>query len=205
MTDRTDREPTPGRFARLSRGLAGAVLGIPARVFSVGLRVLGRYRPLNSAERFEAKRVFGASLDLDRVRITERGWATSAVLAINGRRPFTIMNAVHCSPRTGMPMRTTVHELVHVWQGQHEGQRYMLEALHAQFFGEGYTVTDAHLKRWDGDFQRPNREQQAALVERYWLLRWGGLHGDWHPYWRYAEAVHSPLPGGPEFPTSDSV
>lgn len=167
----------------------GAALGIPARIFSAGLRVCGRYRPLQDHERVEAERVFGHAIDLDRVRITDKGWLTGLVMRCNGHRAFTVMHTIHCCPKRGIWLGTLIHELVHVWQSQHYGQRYMLEALHAQFLGEGYTVTDAHLARWNGDFEAPNREQQAVLVERYWLHRWGGGFDDWEPYACYAERV----------------
>jgi hypothetical protein len=44
----------------------------------------------------------------------------------------------------------------------------MIEALHSQFFGEGYKLTDTDVINAKGQLLNLEREQQAVLVEEYW-------------------------------------
>jgi hypothetical protein len=75
-------------------------------------------RPLTQREKDVAQPVFRQSVDLERVRV-----ATTAVLAA----PTTLANTI----RVNGPMTddTLVHELMHVWQYQTSGLRYVSCAL----------------------------------------------------------------------------
>ena len=63
---------------------------------------------------------------------------------------------------------TLVHECVHVWQYRHFGSIYILEALWAQHFGEGYNyggLDKLKLKLEKGGLKAFNFEQQAEIIE----------------------------------------
>ncbi|NJM32789.1 MAG: hypothetical protein HC848_07985 [Limnobacter sp.] len=50
----------------------------------------------------------------------------------------------------------------------------MIEALHSQFFGKGYNLSEADLDKAKGKLTNLEREQQAVLVEEYWKMKFGG-------------------------------
>jgi hypothetical protein len=115
-----------------------------------------RVRPLYDWEKAEARKVFGDSLDYDRVRIHECSTWTDAIDRL-GRRlkklpppgPFdhnavTLGNHSHFPinlPEQLVPpddsrsyfMPWLIHELTHVWQYQHSGWIYLARALAVQF------------------------------------------------------------------------
>lgn len=84
-------------------------------------------------------------------------------------RPFTSGNTIYLKdhgPSHPEHMSTLVHEVTHVWQHQHGGSDYKLEALWAQSFGEGYVWQNgvAEGKSW----VELNPEQQAQLIQDAW-------------------------------------
>jgi len=166
-----------------------------ALAFGIFLEIWGGHRSLTAAEKTEARRVFGWSIDLDRVQVTtDKNLPLDAIEFLNGHAPFTTMYCINFGT-TKVDMQTLIHELTHVWQGVVAGPVYMVEALHSQFFGKGYQVTDDDLKKANGDFSKLQREQQAMVVEYYWWGRWGGATSiDWKKYEKLAQAVHSPEP-----------
>jgi hypothetical protein len=115
---------------------------------------------------------------------------------------------------------TLIHELTHVWQSLVEGPFYMIEALHDQLIGEGYNygwVEGVHFADVDGDgqmedlgpyqgegaepdlingggdFDTFNHEQQAMIIEHYYIRRYvrnlpESDYTEWQPY---ANAVHT--------------
>ena len=109
-------------------------------------------RPLSPLERTEAALVFGASIDYERVVVVENaGWPdTIAQLAGSLRgSPPPSHNAITLGNHTYFPielqtgtapldlnglsdMAWLVHELTHVWQYQHNGPLYLIQALWAQ-------------------------------------------------------------------------
>lgn len=128
-------------------------------------------RPLEASERRLVREVFGDRVDLVPIRIVE---GPSGLLGLPGRA-FVLGNAIFFPSRwlrRGCDRRATlVHELVHVWQFQTRGLRYLSEALAAQWLGEGYDYLRGleHGRDW----RRLNPEQQAQLVEEAWRSgRW---------------------------------
>ncbi len=147
--------------------LGGAIL---VAAFSAILEVFGGHRPLNAAEMKEARKVFGVSIDLKRVRIAVASIPADIILAFNGGRPFTTMYVINFKSGSSISMQTLIHELTHVWQAKMRGPIYAVDALHAQFTlgANAYRVTDQDLKSKNGDFSAFNPEQQATIVDRYW-------------------------------------
>ncbi len=161
-----------------------------ALAFAVVMDLFGGHRSLTKAELTEARRVFGCSIDLARVRVGVASIPADVVNWLNGQRPFTTMYIINFASWAHVEMATLIHELTHVWQGVVTGPVYMVEALHSQVFGRGYDVTDADLAAANGDLRKLEREQQAVVVERYWEARWGGGAWNWQIYEPLARDVY---------------
>lgn len=169
----------------------GAILALSVAVF---MEIWGGHRPLTDAERAEARKVFGWSIDLDRVKIAVASIPADVVNWLNGNRTFTTMYVINFASWDTVDTPTLIHELTHVWQGVVAGPIYMVEALHAQIFGEGYDYTDQDLIDAGGNFNAFNREQQASIIEHYWVKRYGPSPSDYSLYLPYARAVYRAQP-----------
>jgi hypothetical protein len=169
-------------------------LGVLALAFAVIMEIFGGHRPLTAAEIAEARKVFGWSIALERVKVAVSSIPADVVNWLNGNRPFTTMYVINFASWDHVTMSSLIHELTHVWQGVVSGPIYMVEALHSQFFGRGYEVTDADLAAANGDITKLEREQQAMVVQWYWERRWGGFPGDYTKYQPFAEDVYRSRP-----------
>ncbi len=147
--------------------------GIAALAFATLLDVLGGHRGLTDEEKRQARRVFGDSIDLERVKVATGSLPADLVNLLNGERPFTTMYVLNFASWKPITVKTLIHELTHTWQGVVAGPVYMLEAIHAQALGEGYTVTNDMLRDRGHLLSNFNREQQAVIVEEYWYEKWG--------------------------------
>ena len=137
-------------------------------VLTAILEFAGEYRSLNPKERAAAEKIFGSSIDLDRVRISISDTMADIVKWINNNRPFTTMYLIHFASEQDITMGTLIHELTHVWQSQKYGPIYMINALISQHFGRAYNVTNKDLAQAAGDLGKLEMEQQAVVVELYW-------------------------------------
>jgi hypothetical protein len=93
-----------------------------------------------------------------------------------------------------------MHELTHVWQGVVAGPVYMVEALEAQASAESYNYgydnadtgegAQPELAAAGGDLGQFNREQQAMIIEHYYVRRFEKNlpFAEWQPY---ADVVHA--------------
>lgn len=145
-----------------------------AVLFAILLDVLGKHRGLTAAERAEAEKIFGASINLDMVQLTDASFAADFIMWINKNRPFTTMYVINYKSGTNLPTNTLIHEMTHIWQAVNSGGVYMLEALHSQFFGKGYSLTDKDVTNANGKLENLEREQQAVLVEEFWKGEFNG-------------------------------
>lgn len=183
---------SPLKILKAALSAAGSVLAL---AFAAFMEMWGGHRPLTAAERKEARRVFGWSINLSRVKIAVASIPSDVVNWVNGGRPFTTMYIINFKSGTRIRMNTLIHELTHVWQAVVAGPVYMVEALHSQVFGRGYNVTQADLDRAGGDIRKLEREQQATVIEWYWQKRWstGGQFDELtlKPYW---QDVYKPKP-----------
>lgn len=135
-------------------------------------------RSLTGPEESEARRVFKTSIFLGRVEISDGlGF---------GERPYTSVGlsvyTLHLGPdgfkdAISPRMRSTfIHELTHVWQGQHDtlGFGYMIESVISQ--GKSLITsgsTDGAYNYTVGkDWTDYNVEQQAEIVEDWYA---GGM------------------------------
>lgn len=177
--------------------------GVAALAFATLLDVMGGHRPLTAEEKRQARRVFGTSIDLNRVKVAVASIPADLINLVNGARPFTTMYVLNFASWRKVDIKTLIHELTHTWQGVVAGPVYMIEALHAQTLGEGYTVTNDMLRARGNKLSRFNREQQAVIVEEYWYEQWGrrdypslrGLGLDVNLLRPYAREVFKPTRG----------
>jgi len=128
-------------------------------------------RPLDDDEHALLHAVFGDGIDARSVRIK---LGRLGLLGLP-RRAFVVGDHVHVpgSPGGSLALRAPallVHELMHVWQHQHHGTRYLSECLFAQWFGEGYNVAIA--VEAGREWNELNFEQQAELLERAFAAGW---------------------------------
>lgn len=162
----------------LMKEAAKISLSSVAVLFGILMHVMGKHRGLTKAERKEAKKVFGNSIDLDRVQITNASFAADFVMWVNGGDPFTTMYVITYHSKKQLKMRTIIHELAHIWQAEQSGGVYMIEALHSQFFGKKYNLANKDLIKANGDINKLEREQQAVLIEEYWMAEFGGVKSE---------------------------
>lgn len=160
---RTPTTRTTGLSSSVSRGtvrLRFPVLETFAHQFGWAF---GPNRPLNEAERREARDVFQVSLDLDAVRIV-----TTPVAAA----PTTLGDYIRASGP--MSTATLIHELTHVWQYQHGGSGYISDSLCHQV--AAWATTGSRDAAYDltgivlpgRRFSDYTAEQQAMIVESYY-------------------------------------
>jgi len=121
-------------------------------------------RPLLETEEALLRKVFGAGLKYPPVRLTRM---STVVATLNGSRAFTVRNTLHLPARCYSAMAQypslLVHEMVHVWQYQHEGLSYAPNALWAQLGGDGYDFAKALRER--KPWNKMNPEQQAQMIQ----------------------------------------
>jgi hypothetical protein len=172
---------------QLLKAAAEAGVSVLLLAFAVVLEMCGGYRALTPAETAEARKVFGNAIDLSRVKLGFAKLPADVLRFVNVELPraFTTMYLLNFGPGAKVDMQTIIHELAHVWQGVQEGPLYMTRALEAQIeagldalFHKGkyddsaaYRVTDAALAANGGDLKKFNPEQQATIIEFYWIRK----------------------------------
>ncbi len=131
----------------------------------------GSGRLLTEGERGLARSIFGAAIDLDRVRLHHRAWwpfqPRNTVMAPDGHIWFHPKGDAYraCFADMALHLRALlVHELVHVWQHQ---RGLILPLRRHPFCRYDYAV------RVGWRLDRYGIEQQAEIVEHVFLLRHG--------------------------------
>jgi hypothetical protein len=185
---------------QLLKAAAEVSVAVLLLALAVVLEMCGGYRPLTKEELAEARKVFGKAIDLDRVKLGFAALPGDVIRYLNIEMPraFTTMYLLNFGPGAKVEMQTIIHELAHVWQGVQEGPLYMTRALEAQIgagveslFHTGkyndsaaYTVTADALTANRGELKKFNPEQQASIVEFFWVRAFsnvvvpGGFRGD---------------------------
>jgi hypothetical protein len=155
--------------------IAGTILIIAAGLVLLFQKILllqSAERRLSLSEKAMLTDVFGTSLSLPAIRITE---GRSGVF---GKKPTTavaignliIANRISFYHHPAV----LIHEAVHAWQYQHLGVRYIAEALFAQLrYGRGNGNSDAYDWRAEPERGRAvwknfNYEAAAQFVEDHW-------------------------------------
>lgn len=144
----------------------GAVIAIVAKSVAVVQAVLFMQfgeRSLTAVEQDMLRRVYRGSVVLYNVRVVE-GFAG---LFSTNTRPFTLGNKIYMKGvDSASDPAQLVHECCHVWQNQHQGVRYISDALWAQATipRQGYSWED-ELARGHFRWQDFNKEAQAKFLE----------------------------------------
>jgi hypothetical protein len=141
--------------------------------------VITRLSPLTQSEIESASRVLGPdAIRYAAVRIGQGG-LLSLAFKVNGGRAFTtfrILNLPKEGDHSRSHMPLLVHELVHVYQFERVGSRYITQALRAQRT-EGYGYDGYGYDGWVGlndaraagkRYRDYNREQQAQIAQDYY-------------------------------------
>jgi len=142
-------------------------------------------RRLTSAERVLARTVFGAAIDLGRVRIMALPVWRRAFVPSGGLIAWPVAQALMDFAADSAPLRLQarfVHELTHVWQAQ-QGVNLLFAKLKA---GDSPAAYAYDLERGP-EFARLNIEQQAMAVEHAFLAARGGAAP--HPVEVYLAAL----------------
>jgi hypothetical protein len=104
-----------------------------------------------------------------------------------GPRAFTTMTLINFASWEKVFTDTVMHELTHVWQNFQVGPIYMVEALEAQFSKAGYNYgfqntqqgwlngegAQSALNAAAGNYNSFNREQQAMIIQHYYMRKYG--------------------------------
>jgi hypothetical protein len=183
---------------RQAAGIIAAGVGVAAAAAAAEV-LLSDARPLTAQEITEAKKVFGASLKYDEVRIAE-----STVMGF-GNIARTPYNTIYLPPGTQKElsfanlMPWLIHEMTHTWQTQHGigVMRKLMTALSKSnyAYGKEKGLTEA----WAAGrhFRDFNTEQQGDICEDYYTALTSG--GDTKPYEPFIAEVKNgglPLPTG---------
>lgn len=128
-------------------------------------------RRLTMIEEQEARKVFGDSINYQRVHIDERSliaWLGAkrhkcSGMGITSFRTINFNKKIKTAPGNAH-MKWLIHELTHISQMEHAGSRYMIEASYARATeGYGYTLGSKQ------HFRDYNREQQASIAADYYI------------------------------------
>ena len=139
-------------------------------------------RALNAEERQIVNELFGESIDVERIRIDN--------LALVPKYMRMAYVGVYTINHFGqMSEDLFVHELIHIWQYEHQGSVYIPRALRAQRSEAGYNYGGAEaLKSGSVDMLSYNYEQQGDILADYWRTKnkrptkWKNLTGTLVPY-----------------------
>jgi PKD repeat protein len=183
--------------------IAGSALATVAAIILDWCGAFGGARSMTANEIAEAQPIFGSSIDYTKVRLADATPCTEFVGWIQGlageRRPFT-MGYVITITNTGTWNDTIlIHELTHVWQYVQEGMDYVMDSIVEQIdqgqaaYNYGYdnaydgTGGEEELNNSNGNFDDFNVEQQAQIIEHYYVRRYvegyaPALYAAWQPY-----------------------
>jgi Domain of unknown function (DUF4157) len=150
----------------IGANIAGALIVFGGKLLSLVQRILylqSTERRLTPEEAERLRSVFGDSLSLYNVRIID---GRSGIFALSGRA-FTLGNTIYMKKETRPSV--LIHECVHVWQYQHLGPRYAMDALGAQLIhGNGAYDWAEEPARGRTDWCEFNLEAQAECIEDLW-------------------------------------
>jgi Subtilase family len=153
-------------------------LGIPEDAESIADLLKPETRALTASEIKLAQGVFGNSINYRLVRLDEAAKTVDWTKQIKGfthPRPFTTFHTINSWGK--LENETLIHELTHVWQYEHGGAKYIPEALAVNGKRSGYDYKGVSnlrkLKAAHKGMSSFNPEQQAKIVEEYFLVKTG--------------------------------
>jgi hypothetical protein len=197
---RMPRTPSAG-LATAGWGLFDLVSGAVFGVLSMIPQVVGVFRPLTVPEVSVGRRVYGETIPWSRVRIFQGSYVARVASRFSGRPTAVVtMRVIHVpssfDTSTTRGKAWLVHELMHVWQGQHTGPSSMARALLGQARrGYDYGGGDGLRAGADRGLAAFNPEQQADIMRDYHRrLASGGDLAPFRPYVRQVLGVGGDAP-----------
>jgi hypothetical protein len=179
-------------------GLFDVAAGLLIGLVSTIPQVFGRFRRLAPHEVEAGRRVYAETIPWDRVRIYP-GSYVARLASASTKEPTAVvtMRVVHVpssfDTATAAGRAWLVHELMHVWQGQHTGPSCMARAIVGQRHGGydygGVEGLRAHAAVGLAAF---NPEQQADIMRGYYkaLVK----KADTTPFQPYVDEVRRARP-----------
>ena len=128
---------------------------------------LPQIRQLTSAEISLINSVFGRTVNTSQVRVTDTVGASGRPWTTNSPPLYTInVGGVYSSLASSAP-RLLIHEIAHVWQGQHGVPFMSNSAVHQTLsaIANGGDVGGAYSFRPGTQWSTYNVEQQASIIE----------------------------------------
>jgi hypothetical protein len=196
------RAPVSG-LRRAGWGVFDIVSGAMFGLVSLVPQVVGVLRPLTDPEVAAGRRVYGETIPWRRVRVFP-GSYVARLGSTRAGEPIAVvtMRVIHVPPQfdtsTTRGKAWLVHELMHVWQGEHTGPSCMARALVGQL-GAGYDYggEQALLAHAEAGLAAFNPEQQADIMRDYYrrLVTAGDL-APFLPYVHQVLAAGRPAPPG---------
>lgn len=195
--------------------------GAIGTVIGTLLNLLASYRPMTDGEIATARLIYGNTFDYSRVYFSQESLSNDIIFAIQDwnldpssedSRAFVTNSLVNFDINDGpLSNATMIHELCHVWQFQETGPFYMAEAVHAQEWGDGYNYGYTNSANGNGGeddlegvftdnpgftaaqaFEEFNREQQAEIIEHYYVRMYEESPAlDIAPWQPFQQLVHS--------------
>ena len=169
--------PTPEAVPEANPSkLLSPIKGCNPGDFSQNSRLLPRYRKVRSLSTVEknlAKSVFQNTINYDMVKITDtlgagaRPWTTNTpplyMINVGGDYPNLTANDDR--------KRLLIHELTHVWQGQHLVPFMLNSAAHQSLsaINNGGDTAPAYSYTVGKSWGQYNVEQQASIVEHWYM------------------------------------
>lgn len=153
-------------------------LGIPDDAEAIASLIKPNTRSLTSDQIELAKSVFGNSIKYRLVKLDEAArtvdWAKQ-IKGFKAPRPFTTFHTINLWGE--LKDKVPIHELTHVWQYEHGGAKYIPEALAVNEKDSGYDYKGvSNLRKLQAagkGMSSFNPEQQAKIVEEYFLIKTG--------------------------------
>lgn len=190
---------TEGAGDVVATAIGGVLVTVGTTISGVqnGFSVQDEMRTLTEKEISTLRLVFGDSLSYDSIRLIT---GAAGVYDLNDN-PFTLGNKIYLKDDK-LTSALLIHECTHVWQYQHQGVRYVTDALSAQTVHQDAYDWLAEIQERDTQsWSDLNAESQAEFLEDVWL------HGqktsdpssdDWG-------AFYEARPGNRQFPSKSAA
>lgn len=171
--------------------LSGAVVGLVSMI----PQVMAVLQPLTDPQVAAGRRVYGETIPWRQVRMYRGSWV-ARVASRRAKQPIAVvtMRVVHVPPEfdtsSTRGLAWLIHELMHVWQGQHTGPSCMARALVGQLTrGYDYGGEQALRAKADQGLAAFNPEQQADIMRDYYRRLVAA--GDLTPFRPYVDEVRA--------------
>jgi PKD repeat protein len=208
ITALLDLGKTMGDIVNESLNMIGTGLAATLYIVLDWCGVTDTDRPLNTSERDAVQAVFGYSIDVDMITVGDVAGCNEYLGMLQETytdpRAFTVGYIITVPPGAEWDEVVAVHESTHIWQYKEDGLDYIInsildQAIDPDCYNYGYDNAEngeggqVELLDANGDFDVFNVEQQAQIIEHYYVRKYveGLPYDEWQPY---ADIVYDPTP-----------